>query len=402
MFQFTDEQKMAQQMLRQWCTKELAPLVPKLEKNEILPYDLMRKMLRTFGMDEMVKAAFAKMTPDSPPMERGAGADPAMGAIVAIELSRVCPGFCLAFGASMGLAGGALMAKGTFAQKHKWALPILTGEKIGAWGMTEPGAGSDAFGSMRTVARRDGDHYVLNGQKTFITNAPYADTYIIYAKILERPDDDPRSRPIHAFIVDWGTPGLDRGKSMDKMGMHSSPTGEIFLADVRVPATQLLGEKEKDQSREQARDVFHSERTGLVPMCIGIIERCLDDSLAYAKEREAWGKKIAEYQLMQEKLARMYMHRENVRNLLFKQFEKTHKKAPISQAEASATKLYCARAATECALEAIQILGGNGYMREFHVEMLMRDAKLLQIGGGTDEIQIVTIARQLLRDGVPS
>jgi alkylation response protein AidB-like acyl-CoA dehydrogenase len=188
---------------------------------------------------------------------------------------------------------------------------------------------------------------------------------------------------------------------MEKMGMHSSPTGELFLADVRVPAAQLLGERLDDPSREQARDVFHGERTGMAPMCLGIIERCLEDALAYAKERETWGKKIAEYQLIQDKLARMYVHRENVRNLLFRQFEKLHKRVPITMAEASACKLYCARAATEVTLEAIQIMGGNGYMREYHVEMLMRDAKLLQIGGGTDEIQIVTIARHLLKDGIP-
>jgi acyl-CoA dehydrogenase len=406
MFDFNDEQKMVRKMVRQWAEKELAPNVAAMEKGEITPYDIMRKLLKTFGMDEMVRTSFANMKPDDQPRDPseragGFGGDPAMSAIVAIELSRVSPGFTLAFGASLGLAGGAIVAKGTYAQKQKYALPILTGEKIGAWSMTEPGAGSDAFGSMRTVARRDGDHFILNGQKTFITNAPFADTFVVYAKIVETEKDDPRQRPIHAFIVERGAPGLSTGKPFEKMGMHSSPTGEVFLSDVRVHKDQLLGGKEKDPSKEQARDVFHGERTGMVPMCLGIIERCLEDSLAYSKQRTAWDKPIAEYQLVQEKLARMYMHRENVRNLLFKQFEKTHKKAPITMAEASATKLYCGRAATECALEAIQIMGGNGYMREYHVEMLMRDAKLLQIGGGTDEIQIVTIARHLLKDGMP-
>jgi acyl-CoA dehydrogenase len=402
MIDFTDEQKMAQRMLRQWTEKELAPLVPKMEKGEILPYETMRKLIKAFGMDEMVRTLFAKLADnpqnDNDKKERNMG-DAGLQAIVSMELTRVCPGFALAFGASMGLAGGAIMAKGTLAQKQKWALPILVGDKFGAWGMTEPGAGSDAFGSMRTTARRIDDHFVLNGQKTFITNAPFADTFVIYAKL--ENNDDQRYRPFHAFIVEKGTPGLSVSKPMEKMGMHSSPTGEVFLADVKIPAMQLLGEKLQEHSREQARDVFHGERTAMAPMCLGIIERCLEDSLAYAKERETWGKKIAEYQLIQEKLARMYVHRENVRNLLFRQFEKMHKKVPISMAEASACKLYCGRAATETALEAIQIMGGNGYMREYHVEMLMRDAKLLQIGGGTDEIQIITIARHLLKDGVP-
>jgi alkylation response protein AidB-like acyl-CoA dehydrogenase len=408
MFDFNEEQKMAQKMLRQWCDKELAPHVTKMEKGEILPYDIMRKLARTFGLDEMVKASFQKMEAreakgDTRPVSDDDdgpsgtfGRDPAISAIVGMELSRVCPGFALAFGATLGLAGGAIMAKGTFAQKKKYALPILTMETIGAWGMTEPNAGSDAFGGMRTVARRDGTSYVLNGQKTFITNAPFADTMVVYAKIVDSAGDDPRTRPIHAFIVEKDDPGVSRGKPMDKMGMHSSPTGEIFLADVKLGKERLLGEKEKDPSREQARDVFHGERTGMAPMCLGIVDRCLEDSIKYAKERVTWGKPIAEYQLMQEKLARMYMHRENIKNLLFKQLTLTKHNQKQSMAEASACKLYCARATTEVALEAVQIMGGNGYMREYHVEMLMRDAKLLQIGGGTDEIQIVTIARALL------
>jgi alkylation response protein AidB-like acyl-CoA dehydrogenase len=406
MLDFTDEQKMARQMLRQWADKELAPNVAKMEKGEILPYDIMRKLIRAFGMDEMIRAQLKKLedAPEKPEgaakKERGALGDPGLMAVVSMELSRVCPGFCLAFGASLGLAGGAIMAKGTLAQKQRWALPILVGDKIGAWGMTEPGAGSDAFGSMRTTARRDGDTFVLNGQKTFITNAPFADTFVIYAKL--EGNEDQRFRPFHAFIVERGTPGLSTGKPMEKMGMHSSPTGEIFLEDVRVPAEQLLGDKLEAHAREQARDVFHGERTAMAPMALGIIERCLEEALAYSKERETWGKKLAEYQLVQDKLARMYVHRENVRNLLFRQFEKLHKKVPISMAEASACKLYCARVTTEVTLEAIQIMGGNGYMREYHVEMLMRDAKLLQIGGGADEIQIITIARHLLKDGIPA
>jgi hypothetical protein len=324
------------------------------------------------------------------------GGDPAMSAILSSEMSRVCPGFMLAFGASMGLAGGAIMNKGTPMQREKWGLPILTFEKIGAWGMTEPGAGSDAFGSMRTVAKPGDGGYVLNGQKTFITNAPYADTVVVYAKI-DNGDGTPLSdRPIQAFIVEAGAEGMELSKPMKKMGMHASPTGEVFLADCFVAANQLLGEKEKATGRAGGKDVFHSERTGMAPMCFGIIERCLEVATEYARERKTWGRSIAEYQLVQEKLARMFMHLENVKNLMFKQLWMSKHGKRMTAAEASACKLYCARAATECALEAIQVLGGNGYMQEYRVEMLMRDAKLLQIGGGTDEIQIINIARHLL------
>jgi alkylation response protein AidB-like acyl-CoA dehydrogenase len=250
---------------------------------------------------------------------------------------------------------------------------------------------------MRTVAVPTDDGYILNGQKTFITNAPYADTLVIYAKI-DRKDGTPlEDRPIQPFVVERGDAGMETSQPMKKMGMHSSPTGEIFLTDCRIPADRLLGGEEKTVvGRASAKDVFHGERTGMAPMCVGIIDRCLELSVAYAQERVTWGKKIAEYQLVQEKLARMYMHLQNCENLMFKQMGLAAAGKSMSAAEASATKLYCARAATECAMEAVQIMGGNGYMQEYRVEMLARDAKLLQIGGGTDEIQIINIARHLL------
>jgi alkylation response protein AidB-like acyl-CoA dehydrogenase len=260
MIDFTDEQKLARKMLRQWTDKELAPQVAKLEKGELLPYDLGRKLIAAFGIDEMVRTQFAKLAeaPSSPPRgdkgERGVLGDAALMAIVSMELSRVCPGFCLAFGASLGLAGGAIMAKGTLAQKQRWGLPILVGDKVGAWSMTEPGAGSDAFGNMRTSARRDGGEFVLNGQKTFITNAPFADTFVVYAKI--EGVDAARARPFHAFVVDKGTPGLTVSKPMEKMGMHSSPTGEVFLADDLAQLFDDAGEHAHHASRRMLRAAF--------------------------------------------------------------------------------------------------------------------------------------------------
>lgn len=421
MFQFNEEQTMIRQMVRRWATERLEPRVEDIESGEP-PYELMRDLARTFGIPDMARSAFERVerraqdkdkdkdaspgsapSPDaqkqsSKPDKPGtmSGADPSLNAILTIELSRVCPGFMLAFGASMGLAGGAIMSRGTLEQKRRWGLPITTFEKIGAWGMTEPGAGSDAFRSMRTVAVPDGEGYILNGQKTFITNAPYADVLVVYAKI-DRGDGTPMAdRPIEAFVLERGDVGVSVSRPMQKMGMHASPTGEIFLEDCRLPADRLLGMAERASGRAGGKDVFHSERTGMAPMCVGIIERCLEISTAYARERTTWGKAISEYQLVQEKLARMYMHLQNAEALMFKQLWYAKEGKLLSHAEASAIKLYCARAATESALEAIQILGGNGYMREYRVEMLMRDAKLLQIGGGTDEIQIINIARYLL------
>jgi alkylation response protein AidB-like acyl-CoA dehydrogenase len=396
MYEFSPEHEMARTMVRKWAEAKLAPRVDALEAGEP-PYELMRDLARTFGIPAMVKAAFDKLEQHASegtgarPRVAGMG-DPALSAILGIELSRICPGFMLAMGATMGLAGGAIAAKGTLEQRKRWALPILTFEKIGAWGMTEPGAGSDAFRSMRTVAVG----YVLNGQKTFITNAPYADTIVVYAKI-DRGDGTPiGDRPIQPFIVERTDAGLSTSKPMRKMGMHSSPTGEVFLADCYLPADRLLGGREEAVGRASGKDVFHSERTGTAPMCLGIIERCLEVATEYAKQRVTWGKPIAEYQLVQDKLARMFVARQNCRNLMFQQLELVAAGKSMTAAEASATKLYCARAATEVALDAVQVLGGNGYMQEYRVEMLARDAKLLQIGGGTDEIQIINIARHLL------
>ena len=399
---FTPEQEMVRQTVRQWAERELVPKIDALERNEILPYQLMRKLGADFGMTEMARARFARLAERDAATARtpkGAADDPAMSMIVAMELSRYSPGFVLAFGASLGLAGGAIVGKATRDQLLRYAQPIFTMEKIGAWCMTEPGAGSDAFGGRRTVARPDGDFYVLSGEKTFITNAPYADIFVVYAKI-DR-GGDLRQRPMQAFLIERAAEGLATSKPMQKMGMHASPTGQVFLDEVRVHRSQLLGEVERTEAREQARDVFHGERTGMVPMTLGIIERCLEESLRYAKERVQFGRPIAEFQLIQDKLARMFVARANVRNLFFKLLNSHKDGTRMTMAEASACKLYSARAATEVAMEAVQLMGGNGYMQEFTVERLARDAKLLQIGGGTDEIQIVTIARELLRNGVP-
>jgi alkylation response protein AidB-like acyl-CoA dehydrogenase len=409
MFAFSDEHKMFRQMVRKWVEAKLVPANDALDRNDVLPYDLMRDFGKSFGLPDLVRGGFERMAAkaekkraeagDDEPRGSGmmGGADPALQAILAVEMSRVNPGFFMAFGAWLGLAGGAIMAKGTLAQKRRWGLPVLTMEKIGAWGMTEPGAGSDAFGSMRTVARPDGDDYLISGQKTFITNAPFADVCVVYAKIDRGQGTPLAERPVHAFIIEKGMKGFSQGPPMRKMGMHASPTGELFLEDVRVSREHLLGEAEKEQARDKAKDVFHGERTSMAPMTLGIVEKCLELSTAYAKERVTWGRPIAEYQLIQEKLARMFVVKQNIENLLFKELWLQKTGGTMTPAEASATKLYCARAATECAMEAVQIFGGNGYMHEYHVEQLARDAKLLQIGGGTDEIQIINIARYILR-----
>jgi alkylation response protein AidB-like acyl-CoA dehydrogenase len=385
MLDFSDEHKLAGKAIRAWCTEHLAPRVAKLESGELAPYGLMREFCAAFGVADMVRASFAQ--PRASERRSALGEGPLM-AVLMMELSRVCPGFALAFGGSLGLCGGAILARGTSEQKLRFALPVMTLEKIGAWALTEPGAGSDAFGSMQTRARKVDGGWRLTGAKTFITNAPFADVLVVYARVGDRD--------VRAFVLERGASGLSTGQPMRKMGMHSSPTGEVFLDDVFVPDEQLLGGEAPGEARAAAKSSLKGERFGMTPMCLGIVDRCLEESVAYAKERVQWGKPIASFQLVQEKIARMYMARSIIHALLMRQLEAERAGVPLSVEEASASKLYCARATTDVALDAVQVKGGAGYMQEGVVEMLARDAKLFQIGGGTDEIQILRIAREVL------
>ena len=416
MIEWSESQLMIRDAVRKFVEAEIKPHLEELEYGDTPPYDVLRKMIRTFGMDEMARARFrhqierekaaaaaresggTQAAQERKPRADG-GDSAAMQIIPIIELCRFCPGMVTAMGVSMGLTAASIMSKGTLAQKERWALPLLTMEKIGAWAITEPGSGSDAFGAMRAVARRDGSGgYLLQGNKTFITNGPYADTIVFICK-LDEPGVDPKDRKILHFVLDKGMPGLVQSKPMRKMGLHSSPTGELFLQDVHVGLDRLLGESEERAAaagRAGAKDTFSMERSGVAAMALGIIERCLELSLGYAKSRVQFGRPIGEFQLIQEKLARMEVARMNVQNLVFRHIELVSQGKQMTLAEASAMKLYSARAAMEVSLEAVQLFGGNGYMAEYQVEQLCRDAKVLQIYAGTDEIQISQIARSLL------
>jgi alkylation response protein AidB-like acyl-CoA dehydrogenase len=409
--EWSEQHKAVQQMVRRFVQQEIKPKLEELEHGDTPPYDVLRKLMQTFGMGELRKARFeadlarekkALESGEPPPKrERESGADRgdavAMQLIPTIELCRYCPGMVTAMGVSVGLTVGAIMSRGTLKQKERFVPPLLTLEKIGSWAITEPGSGSDAFGSMKSTARRDGNGgYILNGQKTFITNGPYADTIVFICKLDE--GNPPEQRKVVSFILDKGMPGLVQGKPLRKMGQHSSPTGELFLSDVRVDADRLIGESEQRSARDGAKDTFASERSGVSAMALGIVQQCLELCVEYAKTRVQFGKRIGEFQLIQLKLAKMEVARMNIQNLVFRQIELASQGKGMTFAEASAAKLYCAQATMEVALEAVQLFGGNGYMAEFQVEQLCRDAKVLQIYAGTDEIQISQIARDLLKD----
>ncbi|MFO0615027.1 MAG: acyl-CoA dehydrogenase family protein [Polyangiaceae bacterium] len=419
MIEWSETHRAIQDMIRRFVEAEIKPVVRDLEHGDLPPYDILRKMFATFGLRDMAEMRVEKALARAKKREaaRAAGEaiakeerresaeQVAMQMISVIELSRWCPGLVTALGVSTGLTPTTIMSRGTPRQIERWVKDLLTLDKVGAWAITEPGSGSDAFGSMKSTATRTEGGYLLNGNKTFITNGPYADTIVFICKLVDdasgsasgRPEGSAtRDRRVLSFVVEKGAKGLVQSKPLRKMGLHSSPTGELFLEDVFVPKDQLLGETEDISYRDGAKETFTSERTAVASMALGIIEQCLSVSVEYAKTRVQFDKPIGDFQLIQLKLAKMEVARVNVQNLVFRMIEMAGAGQSMNLAEASACKLYCAQSATEVALEAVQLFGGNGYMAEFHVEQLARDAKVLQIFGGTDEIQISQIARNLL------
>ncbi len=404
MFEWSEEHRAISSVVRRFVDDEIRPQLDDLEHHGLPPYDILRKMYAAFGLDEMARESFArqlerKVAGDETARTR-AGSDPAAQLIATIELCRVSPGLVTSLGVSTGLAAGTINKLGTPAQMERWGRDLMTLEKIGAWAITEPDSGSDALGGMRTSARRDGDGYVLNGQKTWITNGPYADTLVVYAKLDDADGTDPRERKVLTFVLERGMEGLEQARPLRKMGQHGSPTGEVFMSDVRVGREHLLGESEnaRGTGRESAKDNFVAERAGVAAMSLGIIEECVRLSIDYARARVLWGRPIGDFQLIQLKLAQMEVARINVRNMVFAHLERSASGAGATLAEASAMKLYAAQAACQVADDAIQVFGGNGYIAEYRVEQLSRDARVLRIYAGTDEMQVVAIAKDLLRD----
>ena len=399
MYAWSDEEIAIRDAVRSFVDKEVRPLQDELEHGDLPPYDLIRKFYAAFGLAEMAGSAFDRSITKADGESSGESAmDPAMSMIVTSEFCRVSMGIPAAIGVSVGLAGGTINSRGTVEQRKRWARDILTFDKVGAWAITEPDAGSDAFGGMRTTVRRDGDEWVLKGQKTFITNGPYADTMVVYAKHDDGSGVDRRDQPVLTFVLDSGMPGLEQSQPLRKMGMHSSPTGQLFFDDVRLGDDRLLGSASDGGGRESARSNFVAERVGIAALALGVIEECLRLCVDYARSRELWGQPIGDFQLIQLKLAEMEVARVNVRNMVFSTIEQRRAGVTPSLAEASAIKLYSSRAATDVAMEAVQLFGGNGYMAEYRVEQLARDAKSLMIYAGSNEVQVTHVAKGLLRE----
>lgn len=413
MLEWSDVDVAVRDAVREFVDKEIRPHVDALESGDMAPYPIIRKLFSTFGIDAMAKESLekrlAKMRDgggsagssgsSSGGMFGGGGDQAGMGFVLISELCRVSMGVVTGVGVSLGLTVPTIASRGTLAQQERWLPGLVTYEKIGAWAITEPDSGSDAFGGMTSSVVRDGDGYVLNGQKTFITNGPDADVTVVCAKLDEKDGTSKRDRKVLTFVLDKGMDGFVQSKPFRKMGIHSSRTGELFFNDVRLGKDRLLGETEdndKGDGRDSARSNFSAERIGVAAMSLGVIEECLRLSVDYAKSRTLWGKEIGQFQLIQLKLANMEVARINVRNMLFRAIEAAKSGVAISLPEASAMKWYCSQAATDVAMEAIQVFGGNGYMTEYRVEQLARDAKSLMIYAGSNEVQITHVAKGLL------
>ncbi|MEV5651629.1 acyl-CoA dehydrogenase family protein [Nocardia sp. NPDC052254] len=420
MFEWSETDELIRAAVRGFIDKEIRPHLDALDSGAMLPYPILRKLFADFGIDAMGSEAIEKMlakqraAQSAPAGERPkrSGSGPfgdqqSMMAVLISELSGVSMGLVAAMGVSIGLGAATIMSRGTLAQKERWLADIVTLKKVASWAITEPDSGSDAFGGMKTRVERDGDDYILNGQKTFITNGPYADVVIVYAKLDEGDGGrsagsaavDKRDRKVLTFVLDKGMEGFTQGKPFKKMGLHSSPTGELFFDNVRLGRDRLLGETEEHSGgdgRESARASFVAERVGVGFMALGVINECHRLCVEYANNRTLWGQEIGRFQLVQLKLAKMEVARINVQNMVFNTLERGRAGKPPTLAEASAIKLYCSEAATEVAMEAVQLFGGNGYMQEYRVEQLARDAKSLMIYAGSNEIQVTHIAKGLL------
>ncbi len=418
MIEWSDTDLMVRDAVRAFIDKEIRPNLDELETGALSPYPIVRKLFSQFGLDTLAAESVKKMldreraeqsgspaADEKDEKQDGAGGLAGQGSMIAVlvsELATVSIGLLSTASVSLGLGATTIMSRGTLAQKERWLPELMTLEKIAAWAITEPDSGSDAFGGMKTYVKRDGPDYILNGQKTFITNGPYADVLVVYAKLDDGDRSvDKRNRPVLIFVLDSGMPGLTQGKPFKKMGMMSSPTGELFFDNVRLTPDRLLGESEQHASgdgRDSARDNFAAERIGIAMMALGIINECHRLCVDYAKTRTLWGKNIGQFQLIQLKLAKMEIARMNVQNMVFSTIERQKSGKPLTLAQASAIKLYSSETATDVAMDAVQLFGGNGYMAEYRVEQLARDAKSLMIYAGSNEVQVTHIAKGLLAD----
>ena len=376
---------MIKETVYKWSVNELGPIQEKVDDEDWLPPDFFKKCadigILGITMDEKYG---------------GLGGDVLMQALAIEEMSRISPALAMTYGAHSNLCGNNIHKNADEALKEKYLPPMIAGEKVGALGLTEPNAGSDAM-SLRTRAVKKGDKYLLNGSKIFITNGPVADILLVYAKT----EPDLGAKGISAFIVEKDFPGFSVSRKLKKCGMRGSPTGELLFEDCEVPAENLVGQENLGVNvMTSGLDI---ERIVLAAGSVGMAQQALDYSVKYAVEREQFGKSIASFQMIQQKLADMYARTEAARLLVYRAAETAQNsprggKGTELTKQAAAAILFAAETATWVCDQGIQIHGGYGYCLEFPVQKLWRDAKLYEIGAGTSEVRRLIIARELTRE----
>ncbi|WP_047474714.1 acyl-CoA dehydrogenase family protein [Bacillus siamensis] len=378
-FQLTKEQQMVREMVRDFAKNEIAPKAHEVDQSAVFPIDTFKKM----GELGLLGIPF-------PEEYGGAGGDTISYAAAVEEIGKACGSTGLSYAAAVSLGASPLYYFGTEQQKQEHLTPLASGKALGSFGLTEPNAGSDA-GGTQTKAEKMGADYVINGEKCWITNANYARTVIVTAVTGKNSTGKPI---ISALIVPTDTPGFTITSPYDKMGVRGSDTAELVLEDVRVPADNLLGDPEK--GFKQFLYTLDGGRISIAALAVGIAQGALEASLSYAKERKQFGSPISSFQAIQFKLADMAMEIDLARQMVLKAAWLKDQNLPFTK-EAAFAKLYASEMAVRTCLQAIQIHGGSGYMKECGVERMLRDAKLMEIGEGTSEIQRMVIARQLLK-----
>ncbi|MBM7837944.1 butyryl-CoA dehydrogenase [Alkalihalobacillus xiaoxiensis] len=373
----TKDQTMIRDMVRQFARKEIAPLAIELDKESRFASDIFKKL----GELGVLGIPF-------PEKYGGSGGDTISYALAVEEIGYACGGTGLSYAAAVSLGASPIYYYGTEKQKEEHLTPLAMGQSLGAFGLTEPNAGSDA-GGTQTKARLEGEEYVINGEKCWITNAEYSRTVIVTAVVGQRENG---KKKISAFIVPTDSPGFKISSNYDKMGVRASNTCELILEDVRVPKENVLGDPEKGFS--QFLYTLDGGRISIAALAVGIAQAAFDRALAYSKERKQFGTSISSFQAIQFKLADMAMEIELARTMVQKAAYLKDNGKPFGK-EAAYAKLFASEMATRTCNQAIQIHGGYGYMKEYEVERMLRDAKLLEIGEGTSEIQRLVIARHL-------
>lgn len=377
MWFFTEEERELQEICRQFAQKEIAPYAEKYDQDQSFNLDAFKKM---------GELGILGITAD--PEFGGSGLGATAATIVMHEFGKACASTTLSYLAHSMLCVNNIDKNASTEQKAKYLPKLITGEHIGCMGMSEPDQGSDAIG-MQTRAKRDGDFYILNGSKMWITNAQYSDVAYVYTRTGDGKKD------LTTFIVEKGTDGFDVGKEIKKMGMRASPTGELIFENCKVPLSNRVGEE--GDSVHHMMVNLDIERVTISGISLGIADACVEQCLRYANERKQFGKAIGSFQLIQKMIAEMSTESEMMRHFLYsvaKEYDNGNQ-GPVVAAQ---IKLALPKMATKIALDAIQLHGGYGYSQEFPLERYMRDAKLNEIGAGTNEVMIMIIAKRLLKE----